>query len=208
MTETIAIAILAKAPQPGFAKTRLIPALGAAGAAALQARMAEHAVATACESGVGPVTVWAAPDPGHAFFQGLSTRFPIALARQPDGDLGRRMLAAVTAAAAPAIVIGVDCPALTANHLRAAANALRGGRDAVVIPAEDGGYVLIGLAAPRPEIFTAMRWSTGGVMDETRRRFAKLDLAVEELAPLWDVDRGEDLDRLRAIGWDILAGAD
>ena len=205
--EPVAIAILAKAPQPGFAKTRLIPALGADGAAALQARMAAHAVKTASTSGIGPMTVWAAPDENHSFFQDLSANFPIALARQPDGDLGQRMLAALTAASGPALVIGVDCPVLTAGHLRAAADALRAGSDAAVIPAEDGGYVLIGLRAPQPEIFTAMHWSTGGVMEETRRRCASIGIAMRELAPLWDVDRPEDLDRLRACGLNDLAGA-
>ncbi len=87
-TENVAIAILAKAPQPGFAKTRLIPILGAGRAADLQMQMTTRAVKTACAAGTGPVTVWAAPDPDHRFFRDLSARFPVALEKQPDGDLG------------------------------------------------------------------------------------------------------------------------
>ena len=89
------------------------------------------------------------------------------------------MLAAIAAANGPALVIGTDCPALTSDHLRTAADILRGGTDAVVIPAEDGGYVLIGMRAPEPALFSDMRWSTPDVMDETRRRLrrARPDLA-------------------------------
>ena len=144
----VAIAILAKAPIPGFAKTRLIPALGDAGAATLQARLTERAVATAMAADTGPVTLWAAPDQGHPSFAQLAERFALALACQHDGDLGDRMLAALAGADGPALVIGTDCPALTAGHLRAAADVLRAGADAVLIPAEDGGYVLIGARAP------------------------------------------------------------
>src|SRR5437763_10504937 len=140
--EPVAVAILAKAPLPGLAKTRLAPVLGANGAAALQARLIERAVETARKAAVGPVTLWAAPDQDHPAFQTLAALFGVTLARQPDGDLGARMLAALDAARGPAIVIGTDCPALQPAHLRAAAAALTGGVDAVVVPVEDGGYAL------------------------------------------------------------------
>ena len=76
---------------------------------------------------------------------------------------------------------------------------LRGGTDAVVFPAEDGGYVLIGTRRPEPALFSDMRWSTPGVMDETRRRLRQLGLTWQEPVTLWDVDLPEDLDRLRAM---------
>src|SRR6202011_100262 len=196
--EPVALAILAKAPVAGSVKTRLIPALGAAGAAALHARLIERTVETACAAAVGPVTLWVTPAPPHPCFAALASHFPIALAVQPEGDLGARMLAACEAAAGPAIVIGSDCPALTPSHLRQAADVLRDGHDVVVIPAEDGGYVLIGSRQPQPELFTGMTWSTDQVMAQTRRRLAHADLTWRELPPLWDVDRPEDLARLRA----------
>ena len=85
MNETIAIAVLAKAPLPGFAKTRLIPALGAEGAALLQARLVEHSVATACAARIGPVTLWGAPDESHPLFQAIGARLGVTLARQDGG---------------------------------------------------------------------------------------------------------------------------
>jgi rSAM/selenodomain-associated transferase 1 len=195
--EPVAIAVLAKAPVAGFAKTRLIPALGAERAAQLQARLTEHTVDMACAAGIGAVTVWATPDETHPAFQALSAHHPIALARQPDGDLGARMLAALEATGGPTIVIGTDCPAMTAEHLCMAANVLRGGADVAICPAEDGGYVLIGMRRPSPAPFAGMAWSTNDVMAETRRRLREHNLTWQEPATLWDVDVPDDLSRLR-----------
>ncbi len=200
MTETIAIAVLAKAPLPGFAKTRLIPALGAEGAALLQARLVEHSVATACAARIGPVTLWGAPDESHPLFQAIGARLGVVLARQEGGDLGERMLAAVAAADMPVLVIGTDCPALTADHLCAAADILRSGADAAIIPAEDGGYALIGLRAPARTLFSEMHWSVPSVMEETRRRLRDLGMRWQEPVTLWDLDLPEDIERLREIG--------
>jgi hypothetical protein len=200
MNETIAIAVLAKAPLPGFAKTRLIPALGAEGAALLQARLVEHSVATACAARIGPVTLWGAPDESHPLFQAIGARLGVVLARQEGGDLGERMLAAVAAADMPVLVIGTDCPALTSDHLRAAADILRSGADAAIIPAEDGGYALIGLRAPARTLFSEMHWSVPSVMEETRRRLRDLGMRWQEPVTLWDLDLPEDIERLREIG--------
>jgi uncharacterized protein len=199
--EPVALAILAKAPLAGAVKTRLIPALGADGAAALHARLIERTVETACAAATGPVTLWVTPAPPHAYFTALASRFPIGLAVQPDGDLGARMLAACQAAGGPAIVIGTDCPALTLSHLREAADALRAGSDVVVIPAEDGGYVLIGSRQPQPALFDGITWGVETVMADTRRRLAQHGLTSHELPTLWDVDRPEDLVRLRAASF-------
>jgi rSAM/selenodomain-associated transferase 1 len=196
----VAIAVLAKAPISGFAKTRLIPVLGADGAARLQAWLIERAVATACAAGIGPVTLWATPDQTHAIFQTLRDRLGVALACQDDGDLGARMLAASMAANGPVLVIGTDSPALTAEHLRMAAAVLRDGSEVVVFPAEDGGYALIGARRPVPALFSDMRWSTAEVMAETRRRLNECGLSWQEPVTLWDVDVPEDLQRLHDTG--------
>jgi len=198
--EPVALAILAKAPVAGSVKTRLIPALGAEGAAALHARLIERTVETACAAHIGPVTLWVTPAAPHACFAAVASRFHIALAPQPDGDLGARMLAACEATAGPAIVIGTDCPALTPPHLCEAADVLRAGIDAVITPAEDGGYVLIGSRRPQPDLFTGMTWSTDQVMAQTRGRLAQAGLTWRELTTLWDVDRPEDVARLRGAG--------
>jgi rSAM/selenodomain-associated transferase 1 len=187
-----AIAVLAKAPVPGFAKTRLIPAIGAHAAAVLQERLTAHAVETAIAAHVGPVTLCCTPDATHASFRELAARFPITLAQQPDGDLGVRMLAGLSAGG---LVIGSDCAAFTPDHLRAASAALDEA-DVVLIPAEDGGYVLIGMRKPQPALFSDMAWGGPAVLAETRKRIAALKLKATELAPLWDVDTEGDLARL------------
>ena len=187
------IAVLAKAPIAGFAKTRLIPAIGAHAAAILQERLTEQTVQTAHEADIGPVTLWCAPDASHGSFRELAARFPIALARQADGDLGARMLAAF--ADGPTLVIGSDCPGFTPDRLRAAADALDEA-DVVLTPAEDGGYVLIGARKAHPELFTGITWGTSTVLAETRKRIAALGLKSVELGPLWDLDSESDLARL------------
>ncbi|HEX5211789.1 MAG TPA: TIGR04282 family arsenosugar biosynthesis glycosyltransferase [Pseudolabrys sp.] len=189
---SVAIAVLSKAPIPGFAKTRLIPSIGAHAAAVLQERLTERAVTTACAADTGPVTLWCAPSLDQASFQDLARRFPIALRRQPDGDLGNRMLGAIAAHSGPTLVIGADCPALTAEHLRAAARALDDA-DVVLVPAEDGGYVLIGARAVHIELFSNIAWGTPAVLDETRARIRTLKLTATELPALWDVDTEADL---------------
>jgi rSAM/selenodomain-associated transferase 1 len=192
----IRIAIMTKAPVAGLAKTRLIPELGAHGASVLAGRLLERAVETAVGASIGPVSLWTTPDPGHPAFRTLAARHAIALETQPAGDLGARMLAAMIAARGPVIVIGTDCPALTGDHLRLAAAALQRGDDVVLTPAEDGGYVLIGVNRPQPELLTGMTWSTPQVMAETRARIARYALRAHELPMLWDVDTPADLARL------------
>jgi hypothetical protein len=198
--EPVAVAVLAKAPVPGLAKTRLVPALGEQGAARLQQRLTARAVATAKAAALGPVALWATPDEGHPSLEILAASTGTALLRQPDGDLGQRMLAAMQAVEGPVLVIGTDCPALTAQHLRIAADVLRAGIDVVVFPADDGGYGLIGSRRPQPELFAEMTWSTSGVMAATRQRLRRLGLTWHEPVRLWDIDVPADLERLREIG--------
>jgi uncharacterized protein len=208
--EPVGIAILTKAPVPGRVKTRLAMMLGVDGAAALHERFVTRTVEAAAEAATGPITLWASPDAQHPFFQALAERMPLSFAKQPEGDLGERMHTAIAEAGGPTIVIGTDCPLLTAAHLRDAAEVLRGGADAVIFPAEDGGYVLIGARHPIPELFTNMPWSTDGVMLETRQRLRHLGLSWREpVQRLWDVDRPTDVMRMRREGLtDLLAGID
>lgn len=194
--EVVAIAIMAKAPVPGLAKTRLAAKLGATGAAQFQANCIRRMTQVAVDAAIGPVTLWATPDTTHPVFVTLAARLPIALKRQSDGDLGSRMLYAMQDAAGPTLVIGVDCPNLDAAHLRQAAACLQAGRDAVLIPVEDGGYVLIGARAPQPSLFDNMEWGGESVSAETRRRLTQSNLTWEEPALLFDIDEPRDLDRL------------
>jgi len=196
--EAVRLAVLAKAPVAGAVKTRLIPALGAEGAAALHRRLVRHTLETARRAAIGPVELCCAPAADHPFFAQCRADLGIELTAQAEGDLGHRMSAAFARLlpAGPAILIGADCPSLTEADLRAAAQALARGYEAALTPTEDGGYALIGLGRPTPELFADMEWSTERVMARTRERLASLGLRWLELPMHWDVDRPADLARL------------
>jgi rSAM/selenodomain-associated transferase 1 len=194
-----AVIVFAKAPQPGAVKTRLIPALGAEGAAALHTKLAKHALDTVRSASLKPVEMHCAPDADDPFFRYCQGHYGVALERQVTGDLGTRMhaaFAAALAAHARVLMIGTDCPALTARHLRQAEKALREGHDAVFAPCEDGGYALIGLTRADPKLFDGIAWSSASVMTETHERLKALGWKWHELETLWDVDRPEDYERL------------
>jgi uncharacterized protein len=195
-TGPVSIAILAQAPIPGFAKARLIPAIGAHAAAVLQERLTGRTVATALAAGIGPVTLCCEPDATHDTFLKMVARMKITLRPQPQGDLGARMLAAVAGSAGPVLVIGTDCPALTEAHLRSAASALREGNDVVLIPAENGGYVLVGMRKAQPTLFSNIAWVKSTVLADMRARIVEQRLMLVERPPLWDVDTEIDLARL------------
>lgn len=190
-----AIIVLAKAPVAGLAKTRLIPALGAQGAARLAQRMLEATLAAAIAADVGPVILCCTPGIDHPAFTLARQRYGVVLTEQGEGDLGARMQRSVAVALhghAGAIVIGTDCPSLDGPHLRLAAQALQSA-PAVFIPASDGGYVLAGLSQPLPGLFEAMAWSTDTVMAHTRERLAQLGVVATELAAMQDIDVPADL---------------
>jgi rSAM/selenodomain-associated transferase 1 len=182
------IIVFARAPVPGAAKTRLIPALGKWGAARLHARLVRHAVRTALASGCGPVEVHGTAR--HSFFRSLKARFRL----QRGRDLGERMHHALSRNPG-AILIGTDCPALTAADLRRAARLLRGGAEVVIAPAEDGGYALIGARRVPAELFRDIEWGTSSVYEETVKRLKAYRWRA--LRTVWDVDRTEDLERFR-----------
>ena len=198
-----AVLVMAKAPLPGLAKTRLIPALGAAGAAALAARMLRHALDEALAAGLGPVTLCAAPQASHPAFAEVAREGRITMADQGDGDLGARMQRAferALTAHAGALLIGTDAPALDAAVLRAAHAALTA-HDAVLVPAHDGGYVLIGLRGMAPRLFEDMPWSTPQVLALTRERLRESGLCWAELPALHDIDEPADLVHLAGRSW-------
>ena len=190
-----AVIVFAKAPRPGHAKTRLIAALGAEGAAALAERLMHAALAHALAADVGPVELCVTPDRTHPAFAAAAEGGRVALTDQGDGDLGERMARAfdrVLATHDHALLIGTDAPLLDAPYLRAAAAALDEA-DAVFGPAADGGYTLVGLRRPAPGLFAGMRWSHDQVMAQTRDRLAGLGLRHIELPVLHDVDEPADL---------------
>jgi len=195
-----AVAVMAKAPVPGLAKTRLIPLLGANGAARAQRGFALQTLATVRAASTGPLTLWCAPGTGHRFFRALRLRHGVVCLPQPPGDLGQRMATAMATHFAanphmPWLVVGTDCPALTPAHVQQAADALQT-HDAVLIPAEDGGYVLLGLRRPLASVFERIDWSTERVFEQTRERLHQAGATWVELPALWDVDEPADWQRL------------
>jgi len=197
MNADAVVIVFARAPLPGRAKTRLVPKLGAWGAARLQARLTERAVQTAIAARCGPVELHGTPRAGHPFFRRLQHRFGVARRGQSGGDLGERMHYALRAALRRhryALLIGVDAPELRAADLRRALRLLRCGCDVVIAPAEDGGYALIACRrAPRP-IFERIDWGGNKVYAQTVQRLERLRWRA--LRTVWDVDRPVDVERL------------
>ena len=197
------VIVFARAPRPGAVKTRLVPLLGEEGAAALHARLVEHALATVRAAAFSRIELHCTPDTDDAFLRCCAGRYGAALVPQAAGGLGARMLAAfeiALAAHARVLLVGADCPALTARHLHQAETALRGGADAAFVPCEDGGYALIGLGRVKAGLFDGIAWGGATVMAETRARLAALGWRWRELETLWDVDRPEDYVRLMNSG--------
>lgn len=196
-----ALIVFAKAPAAGLAKTRLIPALGSAGAAALAEQLLEHAMRSAAAARFDHLELCVTPDAGHPVFRRLAAgQDRLALSPQGEGDLGARMDRALTRALEThdaAILIGTDAPALDGRRLADAREALVG-NDAVFVPALDGGYALVGLARPTPSLFSGIAWSTAQVMAQTRGRAKAAGLRWLELEPVADIDEPEDLVHLPA----------
>jgi len=183
------IAIFAKEPAAGRVKTRLIPALGAQGAARLAAEMLEHTVEEALATGL-PVELCGEPDPA-SWYGGP----PLRLSPQGEGDLGERLARAaerLLGEAGRLLLIGSDCPELDSQRLSASARALET-HDAVIHPARDGGYVLLGLRRFDASLFEAMPWSSAAVGAETIARIGALGWSLDLRETLADVDEPSDL---------------
>ncbi len=183
-------------------KTRLEPRLGREGAAALYGAFLEDAGRIYLQPGCWASFLYAEPDPAHPLFDAA---FPAAWGRerQTPGDLGGRLAAAFgrefLRGAPAAVAVGADHPALRLSSVREAFAALAAGADAAIIPAEDGGYCAIGLRAgvPVADVFRGMPWSTEALLSRTLDRLAAAGLSWRVLSTGYDVDRPEDLDRLR-----------
>ena len=192
----IAIAIVAKAPIPGLAKTRLARVVGNDAAAEMAAHLLRHTLSEAKRSGL-TVTLHGTPA-DNTLLSEISIQTGLNLSNQVDGDLGSRLASVVTQELKThdgVLVMGSDCPDLTAERLLAAAAALKD-HDAVFYPALDGGYTLIGLRQMAVELFSDMPWSTDEVMPETLRRLQRLGWRVWQGPALADIDRYEDFEYL------------
>ena len=196
--------IFCKAPIPGQVKTRLTPALTPQQAAHVHIELTHRTIKTAISSQLCPIQLWCSPSIEHDFFKTAAKNHPISLHQQSAGDLGEKMHHAFSTAFKNykyAIIIGCDCPSLTTDDLQQSLHALYSKNDIVLAPAEDGGYVLIGLNKPHAELFKNMPWGTTKVLNKTRNRIVAAKLNCYELNQHWDVDTIEDLNRLRLMGF-------
>ncbi|MES9992985.1 MAG: TIGR04282 family arsenosugar biosynthesis glycosyltransferase [Candidatus Thiodiazotropha sp.] len=200
--EQCAVLIFAKAPVEGMVKTRLIPALGAEVVTRLYGRLLLRLVDWIRNQTPYGVELWVTPDRAHPVWGQLVEQYSVPIYLQQGDDLGERMGAAAESALAchhQVILVGVDCPALAAHHLRQVNHWLNDGDDAVLGPAEDGGYVLLGLNRYHRRLFEGHDWGSGTVADSTRTALDELGWHWRELPELWDLDRVEDLQRLQRV---------
>ena len=194
------IVVFAKAPSAGFAKTRLIPALGQRGAAALARQLLYHSVQQALAARIGSVELCVTPSQDDPIWHQLALPGELTWSSQTDGDLGQRLADAcqrVLHHGEVPILMGTDCPQLTAKVLQSMGESLRD-HDACMVPVHDGGYATLGLRFFDESIFRNMPWSTDTVASLTRERIRALGRTLHEMAPLHDIDEPADLQWLPA----------
>src|SRR6516165_3821460 len=191
---SVAVAIICKTPRPGHSKTRLSPALRPDECAGISACFVQDLSATiAGVAGDGRAVGYAVYTPAGTESELralLPDRFGLVL--QGDGDLGARLDRGISdllaAGHAGAILVNSDSPTLPRAILQAAVEAVMRGDNAVLSPALDGGYTLIGLSRPHPHLFADIPWSTGRVYELTLQRAREIDLPVIALDGWYDVD--------------------
>ena len=191
--------LFVKAPRAGSVKTRLLPRLGADGAARLYEAFVLDALELLDACAATRRVVAYAPAGGEERIRALVRSRPLELVPQPEGDLGTRMEAlladALRGGADAAVILGSDCPTLPLSHLDDAL-ALAAERDVVLGPSTDGGYYLVGGRRIPPGLFQGIEWSTPRVLGQTLERLGDHSLGLTP--PWYDVDTPEDLDWLRA----------
>ncbi|MGM8884574.1 TIGR04282 family arsenosugar biosynthesis glycosyltransferase [Psychrobacter sp. 1U2] len=195
------IILFAKFPAEGKAKTRLQPALGVEGSAQMARKLLLHSIEQALATDFS-VELCVSPAPSHLCWQTLDLPKSLLWSAQADGDLGKRMLSASQNALdnfEKVLLIGSDCPDLTTERIQGAAKQLIE-QDSVIVPAFDGGYVLLGFKKAEASLFSNMTWSVSDVAAVTEQRIKDLNWSLAMLEPLPDIDEPEDLQYL-PVGW-------
>ena len=195
------VLIFSKAPIAGEVKTRLVPHISYEQAASLHEELTSDRLRMCTSAGLCEVQLWCSPDTRHPFFDECRGRYGIHLQAQSDGDLGKRMSTALDTMLKQyrkVIVIGADAPALGTDAIEAVIRALEQ-NDIVLVPAEDGGYVLLGASSYRSGLLEDVPWGTEEVLAATVRNIRHLGLKYGLYGECWDVDRPEDLERYQAL---------
>lgn len=201
--------IFARTPVPGQTKTRLICSLGEEGAAQLHISLIRHTLKMALRSQFCNVELWCTPSVDHPFLRECSYKFAVNLHIQSGENLGQRMHHAMQSALSRypfAVIVGTDCPQMSTEVLNKAYSVLQAGKDAVLGSSEDGGYYLLGSRKHNPALFTHVQWNKPDVFEQTRQLLRSLGWYWDELQELWDVDVPEDIEKLKIMVPDILAG--
>jgi len=197
-----AIIVFAKAPVAGEVKTRLVPPLKPEQAALLHQKLVTRTLKMVTKTSIAPVFLYCSPDDEHAFFQQCKNDHVLQTARQEGSDLGERMLHALKSTLEEyryVILIGTDCPSMTQKYLEDAIQRLRAGSDLVIGPAQDGGYVLIGMKQAHGELFSDLLWGGDTVFSLTMEKAMLSGLEVSILDSLQDIDRPEDLKHIKSV---------
>jgi len=190
--------VFAKTPMPGRVKTRLHAVLEPEDCAALHARLVRLTLDKLTRPQLYPVELWCAPDCGDAFFRDCRHDYELELHAQAGDDLGQRMHNALCRSLETcdaAVLVGTDCPSLTRTDIDTACRQLLAGTDVVLGPASDGGYYLVGLRQPCPELFTGISWGRGEVLAQTLARARQQALQVYLLPRRDDLDTPADYRR-------------
>lgn len=187
--------VFAKAPVAGTVNTRLIPDIGVEAATELQSELVHARLAALKTAELCEVQLWCVPDCQHDFFQHCKHRYEVTLHQQRGADLGERMAQAIKINLKKfnrVVLIGTDAPSLTTEQIELAIKKLGEDNEIVIAPAEDGGYVLIGMSQHCDAVFQAVEWGSDTVLDTTREHIIKNKLTHFELPTCWDIDRIED----------------
>lgn len=192
------ILLFAKAPVAGSVNTRLIPDIGVEKATSLQRNLIHQRLSMLTNARLCQVRLMCAPDDKHESFIECAQKYPIQLVVQSGNDLGERMSIAVSVALQSykyCIVIGTDAPALDEIQIEKAIRTIHSETEVVFVPAEDGGYVLLGMKKPNAFLFQNVDWGSESVMQQSRERLNLNRVSFKELKVCWDVDRLEDYQR-------------
>ncbi len=192
------VLVFARAPIAGKVNTRLIPSIGIDAATRLQQDLIHRRLSLLTQSQLCNVTLMCAPDTTHPCFKQCKTLYNVSLVTQSGSDLGQRMSKGIQQALEKkphVIVVGTDTPALSVDIIDEAITQLRQSVEVVLVPAEDGGYVLIGVRQNRHALFEDIQWGSELVMQQTRDKIKQLGLHHYEMKSCWDIDRVEDYRR-------------
>ena len=184
----------------GQVNTRLVPYITAEQAASLHEELTHNRLRMCTTADLCDVELWCSPDTRHPFFFDCRQRYGVQLHTQNGNDLGERMSAALQTMLGrykKIIIIGTDAPALDIDTIDAVVNQLEHS-DIVLVPAEDGGYVLLGASKHHQDLLVDVPWGTESVLASTVCNIERLGLSYSLLGECWDVDRPEDLERYKS----------